>query len=116
VALLMTTGHRIADAYGLADVVPYTGLDSINTFDQLDTMVASLRDAGGNTIVTPEARPVFYAALMKHGFALATASGLHRGDVREAAFARALTEANREHQLVKWVDTKHLHPRALRAR
>ncbi|HEX5146137.1 MAG TPA: hypothetical protein VFV85_03875, partial [Conexibacter sp.] len=31
VAILLTGGHRVADAYGVADVSPYTGIESLQT-------------------------------------------------------------------------------------
>ena len=36
VAIFTTMGHRLADSYGVVDVVPYTGPESIHTQEQLD--------------------------------------------------------------------------------
>ncbi len=76
VALLITTGHYVADAYGVRNVVPYTGPDSLHTFEQLDETVERLRAAGGNTFVMPRERlPLLGPELRARGFALLTYSG-----------------------------------------
>jgi len=114
VVLLMTTGHRIADAYGVVNVSPYTGVESIMTTVQLEKTLDALRDAGGNTVVMPE-RPdaVLLGTLERRGFRVVTRSGLRpvRLDLRiPGAIAPRLAGQT----LMKWVDTRHLHPRALR--
>jgi len=109
IALFLTMGHRFADAYGIRDVVPYTGLESIQTPRQFDVALDALRDAGGNTVVIPsEAIPEMLAALARRGFEVVTPTGLRawrKTDPPEVA----LTESG----FTKWVDTRHLHPRAL---
>jgi hypothetical protein len=112
VALFMTLGHRIADAYGIADVLPYTGIDSVDTTQQLDRAIAALRAAGGNTIVLPgEARPPIVAALLARGFVPATRAGAFAGDPRGLGPARALAVANVVGGMTKWVDRGALGPR-----
>jgi hypothetical protein len=125
VAVLLAIGHRLADAYGVADVSPYTGVDSIHTTQQVDAVVTALRRAGGNTIVLPATidqsndgsevvttDPEIFATLSRDGFALLTARGLRPYDagrgVRDAAGL-----PYRGGTLVKFVDTRHLRSRAL---
>lgn len=125
VAVLITTGHQLADAYGIANVSPYTGSDSIHTTQQVDTVVAALRHAGGNTMVLPASfdqsndgsalittDPEIFAVLSRHGFELVTHRGLQPYDEQ-----RGLRDAAglpwHGGTLVKFVDTRHLHPRAL---
>ena len=36
VAILLTTGHRVADAYGVVNVSPYTGIESLQTVQRVD--------------------------------------------------------------------------------
>lgn len=126
VVILLATGHRVADAYGVRDVSPYTGLQSIHTREQIDAVVAALRSAGGNTIVLPDTFdqvgngvqpfvPVDRGLLRRLGqlgFAVVTRQGLRLYSPRSG-----LTGAVRvpwlAGTLVKLVDTHHLHPRAL---
>lgn len=107
VAILSTMGHRIADAYGIRNVVPYTGLDSIQTREQLEDVLEILRRAGGNTVLMPiGARQA--EVLSRHGFAFLSMSGdLRRWEGDDG-------ELQQLGMLSKWVDTRHLHPRALR--
>lgn len=111
VAIFMTLGHRLADAYGVSDVVPYTGLESIHTSGQLDDAFDALRDAGGNTALVPLGLVGHVrAALARRGFAIVTHAGLRmvrptrRGLPADTVVLGGLT---------KWVDTRHLHPEAL---
>jgi hypothetical protein len=113
VALLVTTGHRVADVYGIRDVSPYTGVDSIHTVEQVRTAVAALRDAGGNTIVLPTRVDLgMVEAFAAEGFVLVTPRGLRPYDpgrgIRDATAVPWYDEA-----VVKLVDTRHLRPRAL---
>ncbi|MFL5818140.1 MAG: hypothetical protein ACJ76L_11140 [Conexibacter sp.] len=113
VAVLITTGHRVADAYGIVDVSPYTGVDSIHTVQQVDALLAALRTAGGNTIIVPiRADPGIVEELGRRGFALVTPRGLRPYDA-----TRGLDGATKlpwyGEAVVKLVDTRHLHPRAL---
>lgn len=79
VAFLSSTGHLIADAYGLKDVVPYVG-ESVFTAQQLDEAIQRLRAAGGSTVLVP---PLILsrvsAALASRGFAVLTHSGPRAG-------------------------------------
>jgi hypothetical protein len=109
VALFVTTGHRIADAYGIVDVVPYTGLESVETFDQFDKSLDALARAGGNTVLIPNAFKELAEVLTRRGFEVLTAHGLRRW--------RAGHPPNEQTELggvTKWVDMHRLHPRALR--
>ncbi|HZV72473.1 MAG TPA: hypothetical protein VFF79_02050 [Conexibacter sp.] len=68
VAILLTTGHQIAHAFGVVDVSRYTGLYSIVTRERLRTVVDDLRAAGGRTLFLPEASQEVYATLVRWGF------------------------------------------------
>jgi hypothetical protein len=124
VALLLAIGHRLADAYGVANVAPYTGVDSLHTVQQVDAVVAALRRAGGNTVVLPatidqsnDGSEVvttdtgIFAVLARDGFALLTPHGLQPYDPRRGVRAAAGVPY-RGGTLVKFVDMRHLHPRA----
>jgi hypothetical protein len=125
VAVLITIGHRLADAYGISNVTPYTGTDSIHTTQQVDAVVATLRRAGGNTVVLPASfdqsndgsevittDPEIFAVLGRHGFALVTRRGLQSYD-EQRGLRNAAGLSWHGGTLVKFVDTRHLHPRAL---
>ncbi|HEV7773071.1 MAG TPA: hypothetical protein VGO48_07300 [Conexibacter sp.] len=113
VAVLITTGHRVADAYGIVDVSPYTGVDSIHTVQQVDAVLAALRSAGGNTIIVPtRADPGIVEELGRRGFALATPSGLRPYDARRG-LAGATQLPWYGESVVKMVDMRHLQPLAL---
>ncbi len=113
VAILLTTGHRVADAYGVVNVSPYTGIESLQTAQRVDAVLDALRDAGGNTVILPNPLdPSIFPLLERHGFELLTPNGLHRyvaGRTRalELPWPGGIA-------VIKWVDTRHLHPRALR--
>jgi hypothetical protein len=123
VAILLTTGHRIADAYGIVNVSPFTGTESIHTAQTVDEIIGALRTAGGNTVILPrEVDAGIIDVLQRHGFRVVTREGLGDVDVARnvarhlvlmpwngAAGVPGFTDA-----LVKMVDTRHLHPRALR--
>jgi hypothetical protein len=68
VAILLTTGHEIADAFGVVNVSRYTGFYSMPNRERLRTVVDDLRAEGGNTIFLPEASNEVYAALRAWGF------------------------------------------------
>jgi hypothetical protein len=124
VALLMTNGHRIADAFGVRDVVPYTGGASMETAEQVDDAIRALRRAGGNTFVVPTngyVDPGVGTILIRHGFEVVTPYGLTPGtpysltspDAQTLEWDTGYIDTG---ELVKWVDTRHLHPRALGSR
>lgn len=116
VALLMVSGHRVADAYGIRDVVPFTGPESIETVQQLDETISALRRAGGNTVVMTGGGgvdPEIYGLMVKRGFLIVTSRGLQApdkagrvNDVQAVPYFEGI--------LLKWVDTRHLYPGALR--
>jgi len=68
VAILLTTGHEIAHAFGVVDVSRYTGLYSIVNRERLRTVVDDLRAAGGGTLFLPEASQEVYDTLSGWGF------------------------------------------------
>ncbi|HEX5146158.1 MAG TPA: hypothetical protein VFV85_03980, partial [Conexibacter sp.] len=112
VAILLTTGHRVADAYGVTDVSQYTGIESLYTTQRVEATLDVLRAAGGNTVILPDPLDAsIFPVLERHGFELLTAHGLRR-------YVRGVHPAERfwpgGGTVIKWVDTRHLHPRALR--
>lgn len=116
IALLATTGHRIADAYGVRNVVPFTGAESIHTVEQVDQTVAALRKAGGNTMLLPTdgtADPQMYTLLARRGFDVLTTRGLRRPQPKRLERQSLKIVQWYGSYLMKWVDTHHLHPRAL---
>ena len=112
VAILLTTGHRIADAYGVVNVSPYPG-GSLQTVERVDEVLAALRDAGGNTAIVPNGvDPGIPRLLARRGFEVVTRRGLR-------PFAPGKTEPLAlpwpgGESVLKFVDTRHLHPRGLR--
>jgi hypothetical protein len=111
VVILLATGHRIADAYGIVDVSPYTGAESMPTVEQVEETVTALRAAGGNTVLVPvEAGRGIFEALAERGFELVTATGLAPPD----AGADPVRLPWHEQQVLKWVDARHLRAAALR--
>jgi hypothetical protein len=68
VAILLTTGHEIAHAFGVVDVSRYTGLYSIVNRERLRTVVDDLRAEGGSTLFLPEASQEVYDTLRSWGF------------------------------------------------
>jgi hypothetical protein len=108
IALFATQGHRIAYAYGVRDVVPYTGPESIHTTEQLDESLDALRDAGGNTALVTRADTLRLSGeLLQQGFAVLTHSGLRAE--RPFRWRGVIVVGG----LTKWVDTRRLHPAAL---
>ncbi len=100
VAIYTTTGHRMADTYGIVDVVPYTGAESIQTVEQFEASLDALERAGGNTVVIPSAsNQGFFKWLRRRGFRPAGQANVEPG----------LQNLG----LQKWVDTRHLRARAL---
>ena len=113
VAILLTTGHRVADAYGVVNVSPYTGIESLQTVARVEATLDALRDAGGNTVILPNPLdPSIFPVLQRRGFELLTPQGL-RPYVRGRTRALELPWPGGT-AVIKWVDTRHLHPRALR--
>lgn len=114
VALLLRTGHRVADAYGVRNVSPYTGMESAVTVQRLEHVLDILRREGGNTVILPN--PVdrgFFDVLERRGFRLVTHThGLTRYNPR-IPHSDAVILLWPYDYVIKWVDTRHLHPRAL---
>lgn len=102
IALFATTGHRIADAYGVVNVVPFTGPESMHTIDQLGEALDALRRAGGNTVLLPrDLVEGLHEALEQRGFRLLTADGVRTSPIGGAEVAvQPLTVTG----LTKWVD------------
>jgi hypothetical protein len=69
VAILLTTGHEIAHAFGVVYVSRYTGLYSIVNRERLRTVVDDLRAEGGSTLYLAEASREVYDTLRGWGFA-----------------------------------------------
>jgi hypothetical protein len=116
VALLSTQGHRIADEFGVRDVMPYTGYYSLLTVEQVDRTIDALRDAGGNTLSVQQATSVYLAhVLVRRGFEVVTADGLRRPHFEEPDDTQAITRLapTTVASFMRWVDTRNLHPRAL---
>ncbi|HEU4702969.1 MAG TPA: hypothetical protein VFS37_10845, partial [Conexibacter sp.] len=122
VAVLLAIGHRLADAYGVANVSPYTGVDSLHTTQQVDAVIAALRRAGGNTVVLPATidqsndgsdvvmtDPGIFEQLARNEFALVTASGPRPYDAQRGT-RDAAGLPFRGGVLVKFVDMRN--PRA----
>jgi len=113
VAIFTTMGHRLADAYGVVDVVPYTGPESIHTREQLADALEALRTAGGNTALVPLAQVRRVGdELVRRGFAVLTHSGLRRLDARTRTMPADTVVLG---GLTKWVDLRHIHADALRS-
>ena len=113
VAILLTTGHRVADALGLVNVSPYTGIGSLQTVQRVEATIAALRAAGGNTVVLPDPLDVsILPVLARDGFELVTPLGL-RPYVPGRTRPLELPWPG-EGAVIKWVDMRHLHPGALR--
>lgn len=103
VALFATTGHRIADAYGIVNVVPYTGAESMHTAEDLDEALQALRDAGGTTVLLQlERARVLFRALERRGFRAVTTHGIDTPGNDETIPLDTIVMGN----LTKWVDTR----------
>lgn len=115
VAILLTEGHAVADAYGVVNVSPYTGIQSLQTVQRVDTTLDALRRAGGNTLILPGIpEPSLYALLAERGFEIMTAEG-------PQPYVAGRTVPVQQPwpivgNVIKWVDMRHLHPRALGGR
>jgi hypothetical protein len=122
VAILLTNGHRIADAYGVRNVSPYTGIESVVTVERVEAVVDALRRAGGNTVILPNPLDTsIFPVLQRRGFRLLTHHGLGTYDPRRthtgAVMMPWLGSASMRWvpaSVMKWVDARPLHPRALR--
>jgi hypothetical protein len=111
VALFVTTGHRLADAFGIVDVSPYTGTDSIHTREAVRTVVEQLRRADGNVAIVPAGRPDLFALLERWGFLGLTRAGLARHPSERQLVQLTSVETR---AWTKWVDGRNLRPALLR--
>jgi hypothetical protein len=112
VAILLTDGHHIADAYGVVNVSPYTGVQSLQTVQRVEATLDALRDAGGNTVIVPGIpEPGLYEVLGRRGFQVLTGAGLQ--PFVEGRTTPYLQPWPIVGSVMKWVDMRHLHPRAL---
>jgi hypothetical protein len=68
VAILLTTGHQIAHAFGVVDVARYTGLYSMPNRERLRMVVDDLRAEGGSTVYLPQTSREVYDTLRAWGF------------------------------------------------
>ncbi|HEU4700987.1 MAG TPA: hypothetical protein VFS37_00780 [Conexibacter sp.] len=113
VAFFTATGHLLADAYGIRDVVPYTGR-SVFTEQQLDDALAALRAAGGSTVLVPTLiLPRIAALLAERGFRVQTTSGWRAGVPGESVPAETVVVRSADvypNELTKWVDGRALAP------
>ena len=111
VAFLTATGHLLADAYGIRDVVPYTGR-SVFTAEELDEALQRLRAAGGNTVIVPSLiLPRVAAALAARGFEVQTSSGFRAGVPGQSIPVEAVVTVSAgvaPDELTKWVDSRAL--------
>ncbi|HET6447768.1 MAG TPA: hypothetical protein VFG31_01565 [Conexibacter sp.] len=111
VAFLTATGHLLADAYGIRDVVPYTGR-SVFTADQLDDALARLRAAGGSTVIVPSLiLPRVAAALAARGYEVLTTAGYRAGVPGADVAASSVVVKSADiypDELTKWVDRRAL--------
>ncbi|HMJ03417.1 MAG TPA: hypothetical protein VK506_10775, partial [Conexibacter sp.] len=109
VAILLTTGHRVAEAYDVVNVSPYTGLFSMPTVERVNAVVDDLRAAGGNTVILPNPLPTgFLDLLTARGFEVATEGGLRRWvPGRTRPVSRPWPNGG---TVIKMVDTRSLRP------
>jgi len=115
VAILLDNGHRVADAYGVVDVVPYTGAESIKTSERIREIVGALRRAGGNTIVLPLPLDLsILPPLERMGFRALTNTGLRPYTPGTYKLIELPWPGGRS--VIKYVDVRHLHAPALSER
>jgi hypothetical protein len=111
VVFFTATGHLLADAYGIKDVVPYTGR-SVFTEQQFDEAIEALRRAGGSTVLVPTMIvPRIAALLVERGFRVQTTSGWRAGVPGESIPAEAVVVRSADvypNELTKWVDGRAL--------
>jgi len=111
VAFFTATGHLLADAYGIRDVVPYTGR-SVFTRAQFDDALDALHAAGGSTVLVPSLiLPRIAALLAARGFRVQTTSGWRAGVPGRTVPAETLVVHSADiypNELTKWVDGRAL--------
>ncbi|HEV7772440.1 MAG TPA: hypothetical protein VGO48_03995 [Conexibacter sp.] len=115
IAIMLRTGHRVADAYGVRNVSPYTGSDSTPTVERVETVLDLLARAGGNTVIVSNAvDPAMFSVLERRGFLLITHHGLGRYDPTVPHSDAVMLPWPDGTTVIKWVDTRHLRADALR--
>jgi hypothetical protein len=111
VAFFTATGHQLAHAYGIRDVVPFTGR-SVFTQEQFDEAIDALRAAGGSTALVPTMiLPRIAALLVERGFRVQTTSGWAAGVPGESPEAEDVVVQSADeypNELTKWVDARVL--------
>ena len=115
VALLSFNSNRIADAYGIVNVSPYPNVMGLFGPSFVRTVVADLRRAGGNTIVLPTSQlpsTDVYNQFAGLGFGVVTRDGIAPIGAPGVQPLRVLM---RGEPVVKLVDLRVPHPRALRS-
>lgn len=114
VALFTATGHLLADAYGVEDVVPYTGR-SVFTSGQFDDALERLRAAGGSTVLVPALiLPRIAELLAQRGFRVLTTDGYREGIPGGSIPTEAVVKQSAgviASELTKWVDARALDAR-----
>jgi hypothetical protein len=114
VAIMLRTGHRVADELGIRNISPYTGIDSTPTVQRVEAVLDLLEREGGNTIIVPAELDVdIFRVLERHGFLMVTPRGLRPFPYFERRSGATILDWPYG-RVMKWVDTQHLHPRALR--
>lgn len=111
VAFFTATGHLLADAYGIRDVVPFTGR-SVFTREQFDDALDALHAAGGSTVLVPSLiLPRIAALLAARGFRVQTTRGWRAGVPGDTVPAETLVVHSADvypNELTKWVDGRAL--------
>jgi len=102
IALFVTTGHRIADAYGVVDVVPFTGPLTMHTYAEYESALDALLAAGGDTVLIPAERVrTLHAPLERRGFRILTSAGIDPAPIRRGRLPASTLVID---GLTKWVD------------
>jgi hypothetical protein len=111
VAFFTASGHLLADAYEIRDVVPYTGR-SVFTERQFDEAIDALHAAGGHTVLVPTLiLPRIAALLAQRGFRVQTTSGWRAGVPGASVPAETVVVQSADvypNELTKWVDGRAL--------
>ncbi|MGN6188134.1 MAG: hypothetical protein ACTHOE_04495 [Conexibacter sp.] len=111
VAFFTATGHLLADAYGIRDVVPFTGR-SVFVAQQFDDALDALRRAGGSTVLVPTLiLPRIARLLAERGFRVQTTRGWRAGVPGDTVAAETVVVHSADvypDELTKWVDGRAL--------
>jgi len=102
IALFVTTGHRIADAYGVVNVVPFTGPETMHTYAEFESALDALHNAGGNTaLILFEQVEALHRPLERRGFRILTQHGIQTTPLR---LGRPPDDVLLVNGLTKWID------------